>query len=171
MALPLRLRPHPCDGFAGWMNPDLTTVEHLDAADIESMSRTRTDDFCEAGYSDPHQLSLAAFLFLFFPQFLIPDLLQGKVHCSFVIAAVVTPPQGTLIRKVVCRNKILQTKLCWVHLQFLSQNIHCSFDQIRRFCHAERAPICDSSGRFIGVDTVHFAERFGEIVRTGTDAE
>src|SRR5438105_3546263 len=128
MPLSLALGPHAADRFAGRMNADLATIEHLDAGNIEGMSGAGAYGFCEAGDADAHQLALLALFCLLFAEIIVADHLQSFVHGSFIVAAVVGPAQGRLVRELRGSDEIFSPKLYWVHLQLACQHVYDSFD-------------------------------------------
>src|SRR6202011_1121554 len=171
VSLPLRFGPHARDRFAGRMNPDLTTVKHLDTANVEGMCRTCSYGFRKTGNPDAHQLTLATFFLLFFAKLAVSDFFKRQLHCGFVITAVIVPTQGALIREFVGWNKVFEPEFCRINLQLLSQNIHRPFDQVSSFRNSERTPIRYSPRGLVRVNTVYFAEGLRKIVGAGADVE
>ena len=171
MALSLALGSHAADGFSSGMDANLRAIKHLDARNVERMSRTGTDRFREAGDADAHELALFAFLFLLFSQLGVTHHFQGLIHSPFVVSAVVGPAQRSLVGKLVRLDKISAAKFGRIDLQLVGQDVDHSLDQVSRFCDAERTAVSDSARRFVGVHAVYFAERSAKVIRTSAHAE
>ena len=54
MTLTLGNRTHARNRAAGWMDPDLTAVEHANAENVTGLTRAGADDFGEGAQADTH---------------------------------------------------------------------------------------------------------------------
>src|SRR4029077_17943943 len=158
MALSLALGTHTADCFSRWMYSDLSAVEHLDAGDVERVSRTSPHRFREAGDADSHQLALFPFLFLLFPQLGVTDHFQRFVQRPFVVPAVVRPAQWSFVGELGRLNEISAPQFGLINLQLTGKDVHHSLDQISGLGDPKRTAVGNSSWRFVGIHTVHFAE-------------
>src|SRR5207302_3231158 len=135
-------------------------VEHRNPQDVAILRRTGTDDFGEERYAEPHDLAGLATLecraqaSLLLAQTGIVDRLHHLAHGGVIVAGIVLPAQGRVIRELLRLDEILQPQFGRIHAELLRQNIHRALDAVRRLGDAERTSIGDAARRLVGVDAV-----------------
>src|SRR5688572_29950710 len=93
------------------MNADLGRVEHLEAEDVEGMRWTGADDLREAADADAHQFAARALLGLLRAKLPVADLLHRELERSVIVAAVVLPPRGRLVRELLGSDEVLEPEV------------------------------------------------------------
>src|SRR5262249_42755076 len=138
VALALRLRSETRNHFAGRVNANLRTVEHLDPENVEMLRWTSTDDLREAADTDAHQLTAPTFVGLFLSQFGISDFIHRQLQRAGVVATVVLPIERRLVRKLLRLDEVLHAKVRRVHAQLMGHHISHALDRVYRFSDTER---------------------------------
>src|SRR5690242_8533989 len=171
VALALGLHADAHDGRAGGVDADLSAVEHLDAQDVEGIRGAGADDLGEGGDADAHQLAAGALLGLLAAQRGVADLVERFLERGGVVAGVVFPAGGGLVRKGVRRDEVFHADVGGVHLELLGEGIHHPFDGVDGLGDAEGAAVGDAAGGLVGVDAIHLDVRSVERIGAGDHAE
>src|SRR5579872_1619541 len=127
------------------MNSNLRAVEHFQSQNIKVLGRSRTDDFREAAYPDPHQFTSLALLLLLLPETVVIDMVHCLLERRRVVAAVVRPAEDRLVRELFRRDKILHPEFCRIYPHFVGEDVDQSLDYVNCFGDSERTAVGDSS--------------------------
>ena len=117
------------------------------------------------------RLNAARLLRLLLAQAGVIDRLHHLPHGGVVVAGIVFPAQGRVIRKLLLPDEVLQPQFGRIHPEFLGQDVHAALDAVSGFGDAERAAIGDAARRLVGVDAVDRQMRDREVVGPGDDVE
>ena len=171
VALALGLDAQAGDDRARGMDPDLTTVEHLDAQDVEGVGGASTDDLGEGADADAHELAPGALLGLLLAQAVVVDHLHRPPQRGRVVARVVVPARGGVVGELLGLDEVLLAQLGGVHADVVGVDVDHALDGVHRLGDPERAAIRHATGRLVGVDAVDLHERILEVVRPRDDVE
>ena len=101
----------------------------------------------------------------------VADDLHRLFERAVVVAAVVLPAQRRHIGELIRLDEVPDAELGRVNAQLVGHYVRHALHRIYRFGDPERAPVGDSSGRLVGINAVHFDERFFEVVGACADME
>src|SRR6266852_6113454 len=112
------------------------------------------DHFGEARDSYPCDLTLLAPLLDVLAQLVVAELVEGDVHRLVVVAAVVHPAGGRVIRELFLADEVLLSELGLVHA-YLDRGVgDQALDEVARLGDAERTSIRDAARRLVRVVAV-----------------
>ncbi len=104
-------------------------------------------------------------------ELVIADLVHRLAQRGRIVAAVVLPPGGRLVRELVGRDEVLEAERGGIHPQLERQTIDHTLDGMHRLGDAEGAAVGDAAGGFVGVDTINRDVRSLQRVGAGADTE
>src|SRR5712692_5541225 len=111
----------------------------------------RADHFGEARDAYARDLTLLAPLLDVLAQLVVPKLVEGDVHRLVVVAAVVHPAGGRVIRELVLADEVLLAELGLVHADLDRGVGDQTLDEVARLCDPERASVRDAARRLVRV--------------------
>ena len=171
VALALRLDADPGEDLAGRVDPDLTRVEHLQSEDVEVVRRPGPDDLGERADADAHELAAGPLLGLLPAEVVIADRVEGELERPRIVAGVVIPAGGRVVRELLRLDEVLHPQLGRVLADVVGEDVDHPLDRVDGFRDPERAAVGDAAGRLVGVDAVDLDERLVEVVRAGDHVE
>src|ERR1700757_555425 len=125
----------------------------------------------EARDADAGDLPLLASLLDVLAQLGVAELVEGDVHRLVVVAAVVDPAGGRVIRELLLANEVLLAELGLVHADLDRGVGDQALDGVARLGDAERAAIRNAAGRLVRVVAVRGDVRGRDVVRAGDYVE
>jgi hypothetical protein len=151
VSLALGLRPDLQDRLAGGVHPQLRGVEHLDAEDVVLAAVAGSERLGHHGDADPEPSSLGQGCLLLAQEVLVADGFQPDVEALLVLSRVDEEPEGRAVWELLVLEKVDPPQFGRVHAQVGGGRLDDALLEEHRFRHPERAPIRDSTRRFVGV--------------------
>ena len=171
MALALRLGPHPKHCLTGWVDAQLRAVEHPEAEDVVLGAVAGAHHLGEARNADAGDLALLATRFDVLAHLVVAELLERDIHRLGVVATVVLPAGGGVVRKLLRLDEVLHPELGLVHAKLDRGVGDEALDQVTRLGHPERAPVGDASGSLVRVVAVGRDVCGRDVIGAGDDVE
>ena len=169
--LALRLGADADDRFAGRMHAQVGAVVHREPEDVHVLARPGADALGEERHADAHQLAAHALLRLLAAQILVAGDVHRDPHRLRVVARVVGPAGGRLVRELLGPDEAAHPQFDRVDLQLQCERVDHSLDEVHSLGDAERAAIRDTARRLVRVDGLDLDVRSLEIVRPADDVE
>ena len=129
------------------------------------------DDLGERADADAHELAAGPLLGLLLEQVAVADLVERLLQRGVVVARVVLPAGGAVVRELVLADEVLHPELGRVHADHVGRLVDQPLDRVDRLGHAERAAVGDAAGRLVRVGRVDLDERLRHLVAAGDDVE
>src|SRR5207302_1723397 len=169
VALALRFGPHPKHRLAGRVDAQLRAVEHAEAEDVVLRAVAGAHHLGEARNADASDLALLATRLDVLAHLVVAELLERDIHRPGVVATVVLPAGGGVVRKLLRPDEVLHPELGLVHAKLDRGVGDETLDQVTRLGHPERAPVGDASGSLVRVVAVGSDVRGRDVIGAGDD--
>ena len=175
MALTLRDCAKTGNGRTRWMDTDFTAVKHAKSKDVAVLDRAGANNLGKVAQANAEKCTgLATFegfntFRLLFAKILITDCLQCLFPACVVVARIIFPTKGRLIRELFLLDEVLRPQFSSIHTKLDSQHLNHPFDEIGCLGHAERTAICNAARCLVGIDTIHNQIGCRDIIGPGAD--
>ena len=88
------------------------------------------------------------------PQIGVADRVHGLVQGAGVVAAVVLPAEGRLVRELLRLDEVLHAQLGRVHVEFLRERVGGALDRVHRLGDAEGTAVRHAPGRLVRIGRI-----------------